>query len=768
MRLPQINYKPGAVQSLGRENPQAAAQVELAKGKVLQTLGKKGEQVADHVLLLKEQDKALELRNEALEDMNTLNQAINPKTGMVDINMLPDEDRTSYLTNPDYDQKFDVNDGDKRLVPFHKLGPEVMQRFTDREAKRSGVPTTRRGQELYRKRDKGTTKDFGNRLLAISEASAIRTTVNNSMKAIELASDNFSIDKVGSITEINDTLEFLEKSGYKGAPQVAALRSKVFAKLGEEVNLEQISIMDEGADAAFNGDKQALQNADRQFNENIKLLRSYGDELLPEKHIVKLEQTYNLQKQTQVELAEVEHIYDNQGNQAALDHLHVVEREKPKDGLDQFQQDKLVDEVRARYRRLHSDRTAQQGAGRKLLDQEVKDYVARRGIGEPVNNEEAAALYNRVAAYTDNPKLLEMIQQADRRAIFAQSNYDERQEMLKQYSTGDMETLKYTGELRQMIQTESKINQELKKDAMGYAVKTGVVPDVQLDLDSPVLSIMKMRDRQAKASEWFKYPVPLFKEKQADALMGKMDTMDPDTQVAIIEAIADTNDSTAADTFSQLSKDKTGIYGAAGGLILEGADPKSLLIGYRRLKDGYKLPNKVMGTKLDLNEWLGDKGLDRVYSGPRHQQDMFEAIEAQYAYLADGRQETEIDPERLKKAVEFVSGGYFKSNEGRTTENFIEAPYRGATKNDWTNGLKRTTASDIEKMGLPHNITAQRLVERIHSGDVKFKSVGQGQYTISINGQQIGYEKYPNRAYVFDFDVLRGDSNYDSWLEGDE
>ena len=766
MRLPQINYKPGAVQSLGRENPQAAAQVELAKGKVLQTLGKKGEQVADHVLLLKEQDKALELRNEALEDMNTLNQAINPKTGMVDINMLPDEDRTSYLTNPNYDQKMDVNDGDKRLVPFHKLGPEVMQRFTDREAKRSGVPTTRRGQELYRKRDKGTTKDFGNRLLAISEASAIRTTVNNSMKAIELASDNFSIDKVGSITEINDTLEFLEKSGYKGAPQVAALRSKVFAKLGEDVNLEQISIMKEGADAAFNGDKQALKNADDRFNENIKLLRSYGDELLPEKHIVKLEQNYNLQKQTEVELAEVEHIYDNQGNQAALDHLHVVEREKPKDGLDQFQQDKLVDEVRARYRRLHSDKTAQQGAGRKLLDQEVRDYVARRGIGEPVNNEEAAALYNRVAAYTDNPKLLEMIQQADRRAIFAQSNYDERQEMLKQYSTGDMETLKYTGELDQMKKTESKINQELKSDAMGYAVKTGVVPDIELDLDSPVLSINKMRDRQAKASEWFKYPVPLFTEKQADALMGKMDTMDPNTQVAIIQGIADTNDSTAADTFSQLSKDKTGIYGAAGGLILEGANPKSLLIGYRRLKNGWNMPTKTTkGNSVDVE--LGLMGLDEVYSGPKHQQVMNEAIKAQVAYLMDGQTTERLDTEILEQAAKFVSGGYF-AIEANGKENFIEAPYRGATKDDWTNGLKRTTASDIEKMGLPANIPAQRLVERIHAGDVKFKSVGQGQYTISINGDQIGYEEYPNRAYVFDFDVLRGDSNYDSWLEGDE
>jgi len=290
---------------------------------------------------------------------------------------------------------------------------------------------------------------------------------------------------------------------------------------------------------------------------------------------------------------------------------------------------------------------------------------------------------------------------------------------------------------------------------MGFAVSSGVVPDIQLDLDNPVLSIMEMRGRQAKASEFYNYPMPLFTEKQADALMGKMDTMSPDVQVAIIQGIADSNDSTAADTFNQLSKGKTGIYGVAGGLILEGANPKSLLIGYRRLKDGYKLPDKVMGTKLDLNEWLGDKGLDRVYSGPRHQQDMFEAIEAQYAYLADGRQETEIDPERLKKAIEFVSGGYFKSNEGRTTENFIEAPYRGATKDDWTNGLKRTNASHITYMGKPQNITSERLAERIRAGEVKFKSVGQGQYGISINGQQIVYEDNPNLPYVFDFDVLR-------------
>jgi len=513
--------------------------------------------------------------------------------------------------------------------------------------------------------------------------------------------------------------------------------------------------MKEGADAAFNGDKEALANADMRFKQNIDLLRSYGNELLPEKHIEKLENNYNLQKQTQVELAEIEYIYDSQGNQAALDHLYKVEREKPKDGLDQFQQDRLVDDVRTRYRRLHSDRTAQQGAGRKLLDQEVKDYVKRRSIGQPVNNEEAAALYNRVAAYKDNPKLLEMIQEADRRAIYAVSSYAERQKMLRQYSTGDSEELKYTGELASMLQTESKINQELKSDAMGFAVSSGVVPDIQLDLDNPVLSIMEMRGRQAKASEFYNYPMPLFTEKQADALMGKMDTMSPDVQVAIIQGIADSNDSTAADTFNQLSKGKTGIYGVAGGLILEGANPKSFLIGYRRLKDGYKLPDKVMGTKLDLNEWLGDKGLDRVYSGPRHQQDMFEAIEAQYAYLADGRQETEIDPERLKKAIEFVSGGYFKSNEGRTTENFIEAPYRGATKDDWTNGLKRTNASHITYMGKPQNITSERLAERIRAGEVKFKSVGQGQYGISINGQQIVYEDNPNLPYVFDFDVLR-------------
>lgn len=733
MKLPGVSY--GGVQSLGRTSPGLAASVEIAKGQVGQAVAQTVGATADHISLLQEQNKASELFNQSQDEQLALSQAINQKTGMVDINQIPDIARTSYMTG-DSGQMNDVIIGNQRLVPIHKVAAGLIKGLEASEEKRTSSITTRRGRQLYDQREKGKTKAYAQQLSSMAQNSIINETTNNELEAA--AKSAASGDPQGVV----DAVTMLTSAGYLSSAQGKAIQKQLFTEIRKKVTTDLDDIISGAGDSAFKGSKIEVANSRRAMQATLDNMNEF-DGVIDEKFTKEVIKKFDINVGTQESLSEVESIYFNQGDAAAQAYLTKIERAGAKEGFSQTEQDQMIDKVITRYHRLSGRDKAGRAASDKQLLTEIRNYETARSNNFGVQTDQAADLYVRTQ---DDPALQKRLQIADRVAIFSGSSHADQVDSLRQYTSGDLATIP---EAKGMMASFIKRRQELEKDALGYAIKQQVIIEIPFDPDNPLESMQAIKEQSDIAGEFYQYDMPLLTKANIDTLNRSWPSMSEGSQASFIQGLASMGDD-AIPTLAQISKNNGGMLAALGGNAIQGRDVNNALYGQKLIESIPGLIPEKAEMVLDINN---EKQFAAAFGqNAEHLRAMQDVVLANYAGLTKGVI-GDFDDDLLEQAIAMSTNGILNVENGRNDSSVIEAPRPGMTEDDVKAGINSLLPVQIEQLGGVSGLTSQQALEVIQERGT-LQSIGMGRYLILIGGESLERADRRGEPFILDWDII--------------
>ena len=767
MKLPQVGR--GQVESLGRENVQLAASAAAAPYKAGAAIADTAAKVADDFQLLREQERSLQLYKEEKAKRRAITDAIDPVTGKVNVDALPDDVRTQYMTSNeaatsgDYDN--DVFIDDQRFTDMHKIQPIFDEYFAASELKAKGRPKTYRESKLYEQRDNGEAERFREQLGVQAKKSVIESTVNASVEEVGFAAQD------RDVAGVNDQLDFLRDSGYLDPNKVDALKSEAYGIIRQQIQGDLVELQADASVLAFEGDKAALALESKQWKSIVS--QAVTDGIITQEEGEQAVYEYDLEIETQTEMGVLKSLYDGKGRDVANKYLDKKLRDagKPSDQNDEY---KIATKLITYYNQLDRNYRTKNAADKSEIFELVKGYVTittDKGDatwGDNYANREATRgyLYDRIENSALDPaekkKLVKQIKQADR---LTDMYFKTTAEFTEQYniemSTGttDLSNYKDRAQFRQLAIARDKA---IKKDPLGFYVKaTGLQEDaIAFNMADPANSMLRLSKRAREATAYTGVntsPVPYAVAEQIKVQIAE-GTFGLQQQLGFMAGVSALPDDQAL-AVSRTFFETDNYSMAVGAMVLretgDAEQVRGLLMGAETLRVNPDfLPNSIAGEGTLQQQFAGTDLFKATAGMPQMQSAFLEAAKAQYMFLNGNNPVTSYDSNLIADSVNFVSGGIVSVGSDALP---TLAPFRGATDDQFDDGVNNITIGDLKEMGLADAgvLPDEEVLERVKHGS-RWIPLTNGRYHLEVPTMN-GYKVLSNtdgEPFVLDWSMI--------------
>lgn len=451
-----------------------------------------------------------------------------------------------------------------------------------------------------------------------------------------------------------------------------------------------------------------------------------------------------------------------QGISAAYAKLDELQGKVPK-GYDPAEWDAFIQSAQTDLGRTKSRIQSAAAAATKKAEQDATNYVASVSAGFVVSEEETAT----VMAGVEGTKYEDSVKQAQEIAQYSLATAEERAELRAGAEALGLDGIQM---LEAMNEQEARINRAVQVDAYGFAVRQGIVEEVEFDplllQDDPATpedeylanqeNFKKRIEQSAILTEQYGYAISPLSAPEARTLTNALPNLDRAQKIALADVFK-----AAPGIWGQIASKGAGSYAQLS--ALGNKDVMNVAFnGQDRLAAGLVKPIKPDDFRNDFIEATGN-----VYGPEDSASTMQAALDYYYGSVEAGSDV--YDPSTFKDAIQAVTGG-IKKVRGVLTQ----LP-EGIEASDLEMYFDDMTAEDLLEAGLESTVaeedviggsfafpfvtreaeTVNKTLEAVHNGTIK---AVPGENTYIITDPDTGFAiPGPDGITPFEFAIKQSD-----------
>ena len=400
----------------------------------------------------------------------------------------------------------------------------------------------------------------------------------------------------------------------------------------------------------------------------------------------------------QTELSKIDAISEEQGIPAAMSALDEFLKKPVPQGYSQEELDAFEVSTQEDLNRQNSRLKATKAVATKEATAKVQDYITARTLGQPIDEQERASVYE-IAKGTP---LEEKLFLADEIGIFATASLQARNEMLDAARTGGLDR---ADAYKAMLAANADINRQATKDGYSLGVSQGLIEEIEFDINDPN-SYLK-REQQAKVlSAHYGVPVSPLNDNEATTLALAVNEMSAQQKTDLANSF-----NPSSNIFAQLDQKGQGLFAMASSIGDE-TIMKEIFLGQDIINEETqgKLPvnykdifNNLIGNSLPAN-------------ASRQILDGALALEAYNKKIST--------QSSFEDSIQRVSGGIKKIN------NYKVLLPRGINQNTFQDYIDDFTPQNIESFGGIQGHTPEQAARAVSNG--RIISLGSNRYAVMI------------------------------------
>ncbi len=701
MKLPQAQYNRG-VESLAKKNIAQEGKLDLSKAEVnaakINAVGKP--LIAAGKLY--DNYRATEAARESVLERQSVADAYDENTGLIDVSMLSDDVYKKHMTNPNLSAQSDKIDGDRRLTQLHNVTDFLADEFKASEKKRTGRMQGNTQRLIYEEQEKGAGEKYLQSLLLKGKNSLISATRNMNVETIQIAAAN------GDVEGVLDTLETL--SSVSPPKAVEKVREVALTQLKEVKSVQLQNDAEIAYQASFDGSDDEVAAAAQ--------ARSLELEALVAQEVITAEEKeqadYDFQNRVRLESdkGDLKYLYDNKGREAAIDYVQKAYRSTGTDS-DQGDEYGRAEKLDKYFNQLDRHEKAKSEASSRHKKDLIKGYYETltnnkdAAYGTAFDDENVRAKLNVMVSKWPEDERVEahrIMDLAEKLKSYSSMSTDEFNRTiaadLDQYS--DIEDYKNIAATKQFANERIKA---IKDDPLAYFASSfrddtgSLLPPeaTYFNYDDPVGSIERIAETARMAEAHLGVPVSRLPKPMLEQL--SMDIADGTASVAqqtsVLTAISSLPDAEQLPTMRALAETGNGFLATASMMLGEGKNVASLLKGQDALRHNPDLMKKGREAG-SFQDQLVSKGFYQAYgdSPAAYVASIREAVLAQYIYNTGGIPSDDWKGDKLKEAIEFVTNGFLNINGHK-----VPRAFKGQTEEQLEYQLRELTDVDIQSLG---------------------------------------------------------------------
>jgi len=432
---------------------------------------------------------------------------------------------------------------------------------------------------------------------------------------------------------------------------------------------------------------------------------------------------------------ELDRLAETDGISAAFSRLDELQKKVPK-GYDPAEWDAFVSNAQTSLGRTKSRVESAQAAATKEAQQKADNYVKSVRNGFVVDEGETAAVMAGVAG----TKFEEQVLQAQEIAKYSLSTASERAKLRSAAESLGLEGIEI---LEAMQDQEGRINSAVQADAYGFAVRQGIVEEVEFDplllQDDPntpedeyiqnQANFQKRIQQSAVLSEQYGYAISPLSTPEARMLTDILPSLDHKQKISLAGIFKDTRG-----VWGQIAKEGAGSFAQLSALGNEQV-MNIAFKGQDEVAAGRVKPIKMDDYRKDFVEATGN-----VYGADDSDTVMQAAVDYYYGSVELGSDV--YDSRKFKEAIQAVTGGIEKVRgvitqlpEGVDASG-LEDYFNNMTQEQFeqAGGVDSLyTETQFEGGGLTGNkvveVTRNKALEAVHQGTIKAVP-GKNKYII--------------------------------------
>ena len=427
-----------------------------------------------------------------------------------------------------------------------------------------------------------------------------------------------------------------------------------------------------------------------------------------------------------------------QGISAAYAKLDELQGKVPK-GYDPAEWDAFIQNTQTDLGRTKSRIQSAAAAATKKAEEDATNYVASVSAGFVVSEEETAT----VMAGVEGTKYEDAVKQAQEIAQYSLATAEERAELRAGAEALGLDGIQM---LEAMNVQETRINQAVQLDAYGFAVRQGIVEEVEFDplllQDDPETpeneylanqeNFKRRIEQSAVLTEQYGYAISPLSAPEARTLTNALPNLDRAQKIALADVFK-----TAPGIWGQIASKGAGSYAQLS--ALGNKDVMNVAFnGQDRMATKPPLikPLKAEDYRTDFIEAVGN-----VYGPEDIDSTMQAALDYYYGTVELGSEV--YDRGTFKDAIQAVTGGI------RKVRGVLTQLPEGVEANDLEMYFDDMTAKDLSEAGLESTVaeedviggslvfpfvtreaeTINKTLEAVHNGIIKAVP-GEGKYVI--------------------------------------
>jgi len=459
---------------------------------------------------------------------------------------------------------------------------------------------------------------------------------------------------------------------------------------------------------------------------------------------------------------ELDKLADEEGVSAAYAKLDDLQSKVPK-GYDPAEWDAFIQSAQTDLGRTKSRIQSAAAAATKKAEQDATNYVASVSAGFVVSEEETAAVMAGVAG----TKYEDAVKQAQEIAQYSLATAEERAELRAGAEALGLDGIQM---LEAMNTQEDFINRAVQADAYGFAVRQGIVEEVEFDplllQDDPATpeneylanqeNFKRRIEQSAVLTEQYGYAISPLSAPEARTLTNALPNLDRAQKIALADVLKP-----APGVWGQIASKGAGSYAQLS--ALGNKDVMNVAFdGQDRLAAGLVKPIKPDDFRNDFIEAVGN-----VYGSEDSESTMQAALDYYYGTVDLGSEV--YDRGKFKDAIQAVTGG-IKKVRGVLTQ----LP-EGVEASDLEMYFDNMTAEDLLEAGLESTVaeedviggslmfpfvtreaeTVNKTLEAVHNGTIK---AVPGENTYIITDPDTGFAiPGPDGITPFEFTIKQSD-----------
>jgi hypothetical protein len=451
-----------------------------------------------------------------------------------------------------------------------------------------------------------------------------------------------------------------------------------------------------------------------------------------------------------------------QGISAAYAKLDKLQSKVPK-GYDPAEWDAFIQTAQTDLGRTNSRVQSAAAAATKKAEQDATNYVASVSAGFVVSEEETATVMAGVAG----TKYEDAVKQAQEIAQYSLATAEERAELRAGAEALGLDGIQM---LEAMNTQEDFINRAVQADAYGFAVRQGIVEEVEFDPlllqddpDTPEneylanqANFQKRIEQSAVLTEQYGYAISPLSAPEARTLTNALPNLDRAQKIALADVFK-----AAPGIWGQIAGKGAGSYAQLS--ALGNKDVMNVAFnGQDKLAAGLVKPIKIDDFRNDFIEATGN-----VYGPEDSASTMQAALDYYYGSVETGSDV--YDPSTFKDAIQAVTGGI------RKVRGVLTQLPEGVEASDLEMYFDDMTAKDLSEAGLESTVaeedviggslvfpfvtreaeTINKTLEAVHNGIIK---AVPGENTYIITDPDTGFAiPGPDGITPFEFTIKQSD-----------